>query len=63
MVAFDNTILSLPMFPDAELRQGSGGQKVEYARECAFRRCRSVIPISCRSDRSEATQASLSVKQ
>ena len=33
MVAFDNTILSLPMFPDAELRQGSGGHKVEYARE------------------------------
>jgi hypothetical protein len=33
MVSFDNTILSLLIFPDAELRQGSGGQKVEYARE------------------------------
>jgi hypothetical protein len=33
MVAFDNTILSLLVFPDADLRQGSGGQKVEYARE------------------------------
>jgi hypothetical protein len=33
MVAFDNTILSLLIFPDAELRQGSGGQKVECARE------------------------------
>src|ERR1035437_1581213 len=33
MVAFDNTILSLLIFPDADLRQGSEGQKVEYARE------------------------------
>jgi uncharacterized protein (DUF4415 family) len=33
MVAFDTTILSLPIFPDAELRQGSAGQKVEHARE------------------------------
>jgi hypothetical protein len=33
MVAFDNTILSLLIFPDADLQQGSGGQKVEYARE------------------------------
>ena len=33
MVAFDNTILSLLMFPDADLRQGRDGQKVEYARE------------------------------
>jgi hypothetical protein len=33
MVAFDNTVLSLLMFPDADLRQGCGGQKVEYARE------------------------------
>ena len=33
MVAFDNTILSLLIFPDAELRQGSDGQEVEYARE------------------------------
>jgi hypothetical protein len=33
MVAFDNTILSLLMFPDAELQQGSTGQNVEYARE------------------------------
>jgi hypothetical protein len=33
MVAFDNTILSLLIFPDADLRQGSSGQKVEYARE------------------------------
>ena len=33
MVAFDNTILSLLVFPDADLRQGSSGQKVEYARE------------------------------
>ena len=31
MVAFDNTILSLLMFPDAELQQG--GQTVEYAQE------------------------------
>jgi len=33
MVAFDNTILSLLIFPDADLRQGSEGQKVEHARE------------------------------
>jgi hypothetical protein len=33
MVAFDNTILSLLIFPDAELRQGAEGQKVEHARE------------------------------
>ena len=33
MVAFDNTILSLLIFPDADLRQGSSGEKVEYARE------------------------------
>ena len=33
MVAFDNTILSLLIFPDAELRQGSDGLKVEHARE------------------------------
>jgi hypothetical protein len=33
MVAFDNTILSLLIFPDPDLRQGSEGQKVEYARE------------------------------
>jgi hypothetical protein len=33
MVAFDNTVLSLLIFPDADLRQGSSGQKVEYARE------------------------------
>jgi hypothetical protein len=33
MVAFDNTILSLLIFPDADLRQGSDGQVVEYARE------------------------------
>lgn len=33
MVAFDNTILSLLIFPDAELQQGSEGQKVERARE------------------------------
>jgi predicted nucleic acid-binding protein len=33
MVAFDNTILSLLIFSDAELRQGSDGQKVEHARE------------------------------
>ena len=31
MVAFDNTILSLLMFPDAVLQQG--GQTVEYAQE------------------------------
>ncbi len=36
MVAFDNTILSLLIFPDAELRQGSAGQKVEYGRERVF---------------------------
>lgn len=33
MVAFDNTILSLLIFPDADLRQGSDGEKVEHARE------------------------------
>jgi len=33
MVAFDNTILSLLIFPDAELRQGVEGRKVEHARE------------------------------
>ena len=33
MVAFDNTILSMLIFPDADLRQGSEGQKVEHARE------------------------------
>jgi hypothetical protein len=33
MVAFDNTILSLLMFPDADLQQGSDAQQVEYARE------------------------------
>ncbi len=33
MVAFDNTILSLLIFPDADLRQGNEGQKVEHARE------------------------------
>lgn len=33
MVAFDNTILSLLIFPDADLRQGSSGQKVEHARD------------------------------
>ena len=33
MVAFDNTILSLLIFPDADLRHGSDGQVVEYARE------------------------------
>lgn len=33
MVAFDTTVLSLLVFPDAELRQGSSGQKVEYARD------------------------------
>jgi hypothetical protein len=33
MVAFDNTVLSLLIFPDADLRQGGSGQKVEYARE------------------------------
>jgi hypothetical protein len=33
MVAFDNTILSLLIFPDADLRQGSDGRKVEHARE------------------------------
>lgn len=36
MVAFDNTILSLLIFPDAELRQGSEGRKVEHARERVF---------------------------
>ena len=33
MVAFDNTNLSLLIFPDADLRQGNEGQKVEHARE------------------------------
>src|ERR1035437_10275887 len=33
MVAFDNPILSLLIFPDADLRQGNEGQKVEHARE------------------------------
>lgn len=33
MVAFDNTILSLLIFPDADLRQGSDGQTVEHARK------------------------------
>ena len=33
MVALDNTVLSLLIFPDADLRQGREGQKVEYARE------------------------------
>ena len=33
MVAFDNTILSLLIFPDADLRHGSDAQEVEYARE------------------------------
>jgi hypothetical protein len=33
MVAFDTTILSLLIFPDADLRQGNEGQKVEHARE------------------------------
>jgi hypothetical protein len=33
MVAFDNTILSLLIFPDAELRQGVEGRKVDHARE------------------------------
>ena len=33
MVAFDNTILSLLLFPDAELQEGPDGQKVEHARE------------------------------
>ena len=31
--AFDNTILSLLIFPDADLRQGNSGTKVEYAHE------------------------------
>jgi predicted nucleic acid-binding protein len=33
MVAFDNTILSLLLFPDAELQEGPDGRKVEHARE------------------------------
>ena len=33
MVAFDNTILSLLLFPDADLRQGADGETVEFARE------------------------------
>jgi hypothetical protein len=33
MVAFDTTVLSLLIFPDADLRQGRDGQRVEHARE------------------------------
>jgi hypothetical protein len=33
MVAFDSTILSLLLFPDADLRQGERGEVVEHARE------------------------------
>jgi hypothetical protein len=33
MVAFDNTILSLLLFADADLESGSDGQKVEFAQE------------------------------
>jgi hypothetical protein len=33
MVAFDSTILSLLLFPDADLRQGEQGRLVEHARE------------------------------
>lgn len=33
MVAFDSTILSLLLFPDAELREGPEGKAVEHARE------------------------------
>lgn len=33
MVAFDSTILSLLLFPDADLRQGEEGKVVEHARE------------------------------
>jgi hypothetical protein len=33
MVAFDNTILSLLLFPDADLQQGPGGATVEFAQE------------------------------
>ena len=33
MVAFDSTILSLLLFPDAELQQGEQGKLVEHARE------------------------------
>lgn len=33
MVAFDNTVLSLLIFPDADQRQGKDGQTVDYARE------------------------------
>ena len=33
MVAFDSTILSLLIFPDADLRAGSDAEPVEYARE------------------------------
>ncbi len=33
MVAFDSTILSLLLFPDAELQQGEQGTAVEHARE------------------------------
>ncbi len=32
MVAFDNTILSLLLFPDADLQEGPAGQNVEHAR-------------------------------
>jgi hypothetical protein len=33
MVAFDSTILSLLLFPDAAVHQGPDGKTVEYARE------------------------------
>lgn len=33
MVAFDSTILSLLLFPDADLRQGEEGRVVEHAHE------------------------------
>lgn len=36
MVAFDNTILSILLFPDAELQDGPDAQKVEHARERVF---------------------------
>ena len=32
MVAFDSTILSLVLFPDAELHQGKEGKPIEHAR-------------------------------
>ncbi|MEK7407926.1 MAG: hypothetical protein AAB225_22880 [Acidobacteriota bacterium] len=35
MVAFDSTILSLLLFPDAELQQGEQAKLVEHARERA----------------------------